>query len=110
MRLCSQEFRHRKDGDRFNLSKYCKTANVVIKPTKGTAVLWYNFLLDDKSGWIGERDDRSLHGGCDIKEGIKYMANNWIPAPDSDSADLESNYLTASDEDVEDDIDLFTFK
>ena len=38
------------------------------------------------------------------------MANNWIPAPDSDSADLESNYLTASDEDVEDDIDLFTFK
>ena len=69
-------------------------------------------MLDDKSGWIGPRDDLSLHGGCDIHKGIKYMANNWIPAPDAGSDGLESDYLAAEkkkDNEMEDGEDVFAY-
>ena len=45
------------------------------------------------SGWMGPRDDNSLHGGCAVKKGLKYVANNWIPAPEPDTSHLDSDYL-----------------
>lgn len=29
-------------------------------------------------GWVGEVDDYSLHGGCLVTRGTKWIANNWI--------------------------------
>nr|XP_058971677.1 transmembrane prolyl 4-hydroxylase-like [Pocillopora verrucosa] len=92
------EFRDRKDGDRFNLNEYCQTANIVVPAKKGKAIMWYNYELDGKTGWMNHRDDRSLHGGCIVKKGIKYIANNWLPAPENDSAHLISEYFRDPDE------------
>lgn len=38
-------------------------------------------------------DYYGLHGGCDIIKGIKWLANNWLPAPPADLAHLKSKYL-----------------
>jgi len=92
------EFRDRKDGDRFNLNKYCQTANIVVPAKRGKAVMWYNYELDGKTGWMNHRDDRSLHGGCVVKKGVKYIANNWLPAPENDSAHLLSEYFEDPDD------------
>lgn len=29
-------------------------------------------------GWVGEQDEYSLHGGCVVTRGTKWVANNWI--------------------------------
>lgn len=29
-------------------------------------------------GWVGDVDDYSLHGGCLVTRGTKWIANNWI--------------------------------
>ncbi|XP_078365289.1 transmembrane prolyl 4-hydroxylase-like [Oculina patagonica] len=92
------KFRDRKDGDRFNLKEYCKTANIVVPAKKGKAIMWYNYELDGNTGWMSHRDDRSLHGGCVVKKGMKYIANNWLPAPENDSAHLRSEYFVDPDE------------
>lgn len=63
-----------------NLARNCKKSNVVIKPEKGKAVLWYNHFLRRKSGWLGQVDFRSFHGGCNVQKGEKWIANNWINA------------------------------
>ena len=55
--------------------------------------MWYNHLLDEESGWMGAMDDYSLHGGCDIHEGIKWIANNWITASYKEDADKKSVWL-----------------
>ena len=67
-----------------NLSRYCEKASLVLKPVKGTAVFWYNNVLDEKTGKMGEVDKLSLHGGCDVKDGEKWVANLWINAPRGD--------------------------
>ncbi|XP_071090187.1 uncharacterized protein [Haliotis cracherodii] len=64
-----------------NLSFNCYKASVVVKPKKGTAVFWYNNYVDEDTGWIGEHDPFSLHGGCDVIRGEKWIANLWISAP-----------------------------
>ena len=96
--LLPQEFRDRKDSDRFNLKEYCQTANIVVPVEKGKALMWYNYELDGHTGWMSHRDDRSLHGGCVVKKGMKYIANNWLPAPGNDSAHLISDYFVDPDE------------
>ena len=63
---------------RCDLSKHCHKANVFVKPRKGTAIMWYNHLRDDKTGWHGRLDQMTYHGGCDILKGEKWIANNWI--------------------------------
>ncbi|XP_071952773.1 transmembrane prolyl 4-hydroxylase-like [Antedon mediterranea] len=60
-----------------DLSNHCKDANLVVKPKKGKAVLWYNHKLNE-DGWIGDKDVYSFHGGCDIIKGIKWIANHWL--------------------------------
>ncbi|XP_066469093.1 transmembrane prolyl 4-hydroxylase-like [Tiliqua scincoides] len=57
--------------------RHCDKGNLRIKPVQGTAVFWYNHLSDDE-GWIGDIDQYSLHGGCLVTEGTKWIANQWI--------------------------------
>lgn len=72
----------RKDGDLYNLSKFCHKSTVTVKPKKGRMVMWYNHLINEE-GLLGILDPYSLHGGCDVIEGEKWIANNWIPAPET---------------------------
>ena len=78
--------------DEFNLSVNCHKANLVVKPKKGTAIMWYNHHIDPESGLLGKIDPYSLHGGCDILRGDKWIANNWITAPIKQTAHLKSLY------------------
>ena len=44
--------------------------------------MWYNHLLEhDGTNHMGKVDVFSLHGGCDVLEGVKWIANIWINAP-----------------------------
>jgi len=64
------------------LNEKCREANLLIKPRKGTAVMWYNHLLEhDGATHMGAIDWLSLHGGCDVIEGVKWIANVWLNAP-----------------------------
>eukprot|EP00063_Salmo_salar_P013347 XP_013988182.1 PREDICTED: transmembrane prolyl 4-hydroxylase-like [Salmo salar] len=63
--------------DLMDTRKNCDRSNLRVKPTKGTAVFWYNYLSDGQ-GWVGEQDEYSLHGGCVVTRGTKWVANNWI--------------------------------
>ena len=44
-------------------------------------MFWYNHVLEEESGMMGEVDLLSLHGGCDVDKGEKWVANLWINAP-----------------------------
>ncbi|XP_034143391.1 transmembrane prolyl 4-hydroxylase isoform X1 [Esox lucius] len=63
--------------DLMDTRKNCDKSNLRVKPVKGTAVFWYNYLSDGQ-GWVGEQDEYSLHGGCVVTRGTKWVANNWI--------------------------------
>lgn len=58
--------------------KHCDNSNLVIKPQRGTALLWYNHLLDDANRWIGNLDPLSYQGSCRVKKGEKWVAKIWI--------------------------------
>lgn len=58
--------------------KHCDKSNLVIKPQRGTALLWYNHLLDDANRWIGNLDPLSYQGSCGVKKGEKWVAKIWI--------------------------------
>lgn len=64
------------------LNERCREANLLIQPKKGKAVMWYNHLLEhDGDDHMGVFDWLSLHGGCDVIEGVKWIANVWLNAP-----------------------------
>ncbi|XP_056292505.1 transmembrane prolyl 4-hydroxylase [Pseudoliparis swirei] len=65
------------DVDLLDTRRNCDKSNLKVKPTKGTAVFWYNYLSDGK-GWVGEQDEYALHGGCLVTHGTKWVANKWI--------------------------------
>ncbi|XP_028680090.1 transmembrane prolyl 4-hydroxylase-like [Erpetoichthys calabaricus] len=65
------------DVDLLDTRKHCDKGNLRVKPTQGTAIFWYNYLSDGK-GWVGDLDEYSLHGGCVVTQGTKWIANNWI--------------------------------
>ncbi|XP_029292508.1 LOW QUALITY PROTEIN: transmembrane prolyl 4-hydroxylase-like [Cottoperca gobio] len=66
------------DGvDLTDTQETCARGNIRIKPTAGTALLWYNHLSDGR-GWMGELDEYSLHGDCPVRRGVKWMANSWV--------------------------------
>ncbi|KAM3877705.1 transmembrane prolyl 4-hydroxylase [Diretmus argenteus] len=65
------------DVDLLDTRKNCDKSNLRVKPTKGTAVFWYNYLSDGR-GWVGEQDEYSLHGGCVVTHGTKWVANKWV--------------------------------
>jgi len=66
------------EGWKCNLAQNCHQSNLVVKPEKGKAIMWYNHLLDDKTGWLGELDQMAQHGGCDVIKGTKWVANLWL--------------------------------
>ena len=78
--------------DEFNLSVNCHLANLVLPPKKGTAIMWYNNFIDPDSGLLGSVDRYSLHGGCDVLKGEKWIANNWLTAPTKYSRHIKSVY------------------
>ncbi|KAJ7383007.1 hypothetical protein OS493_031177 [Desmophyllum pertusum] len=61
-----------------NMVKHCDKSNLVIKPQRGKALLWYNHVMDDTNRWLGNRDPFSYHGGCQVKKGEKWIASIWI--------------------------------
>ncbi|KAM7422659.1 hypothetical protein PAMA_010620 [Pampus argenteus] len=65
------------DVDLLDTRRNCDKSNLRVKPTKGTAVFWYNYLSDGR-GWVGEQDEYALHGGCVVTHGTKWVANKWI--------------------------------
>ncbi|XP_065408965.1 transmembrane prolyl 4-hydroxylase [Chrysemys picta bellii] len=65
------------DVDLRDTRKNCDKGNLRVKPQQGTAVFWYNYLSDGE-GWVGDLDEYSLHGGCLVTRGTKWIANNWI--------------------------------
>ena len=72
----------------YHLYKKCEDANLRVTAKKGKAVLWYNhFLRDD--GWMGEVDEFTLHGGCPVKKGEKWIANFWIKTTDDKEKDMK---------------------
>lgn len=83
--------------DKFNLSHGCKLANLRIQPKKGKAVMWYNHHLNETDGWLGEIDLMSLHGGCDVIKGEKWVSNLWITAPYGRYKEYPSSYLNWDD-------------
>ena len=34
--------------DWYNLSRHCDKASLIVKPKRGTAIMWYNHFLEDK--------------------------------------------------------------
>ena len=82
----------RSKEDIYNLSEFCHKANLVVRPKKGTAIMWYNNFIDPDSGLLGELDRYSIHGGCDVIKGEKWIANNWLTAPTKHSKHIKSSY------------------
>lgn len=64
--------------EKCNVVDNCKKSNLVIKPQQGTALLWYNHDVDPKTGMLGELNPMTVHGGCEVTNGSKWIANNWI--------------------------------
>jgi len=87
----------RSKEDIYNLSEFCHKANLVVRPKKGTAIMWYNHFMDPDSGWMGKMDEYSIHGGCAVRKGIKWIANNWITAPYKSRAHVPSQYILGPD-------------
>lgn len=78
-------------GNWKNLTEFCHESSVIIKPKKGKAIFWYNHLLD-KHGYLANVEKRSYHGGCDVIEGTKWIATNWITTPVYNKRFLPSNF------------------
>jgi hypothetical protein len=61
-----------------NLADNCDASNLKIEPLQGTALLWYNHKVDNVTGWLGELDPMTYHGGCDVTNSEKWIANTWL--------------------------------
>ncbi|XP_028575456.2 transmembrane prolyl 4-hydroxylase [Podarcis muralis] len=91
------------DIDLRDTRKHCDKGNLRVKPLQGTAVFWYNYLSDGE-GWVGDLDEYSLHGGCLVTEGTKWIANNWINVDPNKRRQLQfqeemARYTNSADED-----------
>ncbi|KAK3584961.1 hypothetical protein CHS0354_009650 [Potamilus streckersoni] len=72
-----------------HLYKTCRDANLRVTAEKGKAVLWYNHFVDPGTGWMGDMDFYTLHGGCPVFKGEKWIANFWIKTTYSREHDLQ---------------------
>lgn len=89
-----------------NLAQSCDSCNVVIKPKKGKAVLWYNHLLNRHTGWMDALDVFSGHGDCRSQDGEKWVANIWIDILGDGKHELRSwksgtNFIKPGNKDAE---------
>ena len=60
--------------------------------------MWYNNFIDTDSGLLGRIDLNSLHGGCNVIRGEKWIANNWLTAPTKDTRYIKSIYDVGFDD------------
>ena len=74
---------------KINLHEHCRDANLVVQPQRGKAVMWYNHKIDQETGWMGELDVMTWHGGCPVVKGEKWIANFWIKTTDDRDFDLK---------------------
>ncbi|XP_077981307.1 transmembrane prolyl 4-hydroxylase-like [Glandiceps talaboti] len=74
---------------KMNLNRHCQDANLMVKPEKGKVVIWYSHFIDEESGWLGDVDSYSLHGGCPVTKGTKWIANRWINVSPDKEVDLK---------------------
>lgn len=51
--------------------------NISIAPVKGMAVFWYNLTPG------GDVDKSTIHSGCPVLKGNKWIANQWIQSHDN---------------------------
>ena len=51
--------------------------------------MWYNHKIDQETGWMGELDVMTWHGGCPVVKGEKWIANFWIKTTDDRDFDLK---------------------
>ena len=82
----------RDDKSLCNLAKNCHRSNVVAKPSKGKAIMWYNHVIYKPTRWMGSLDHYSFHGGCEVKKGRKWIANSWISVSNERDKDI-SNWI-----------------
>nr|XP_057926360.1 transmembrane prolyl 4-hydroxylase isoform X1 [Doryrhamphus excisus] len=89
--------------DLMDTRRNCDKSNLRVKPTKGKAVFWYNYLSDGR-GWVGEQDEYALHGGCMVTRGTKWVANKWINIdPDYQRQARYQQLVSQQPEDEDDD-------
>ncbi|XP_045159559.2 transmembrane prolyl 4-hydroxylase-like [Mercenaria mercenaria] len=72
-----------------HLYKNCEDASLRVSAKKRKAIIWYNHVIDEETGWMGDVDEFTLHGGCPVTEGEKWIANFWIKTNNDKSLDLE---------------------
>ncbi|KAJ8305781.1 hypothetical protein KUTeg_016326 [Tegillarca granosa] len=83
------DFQEVQNKNLVNLYKNCKDVSLKISPKQGKAIIWYNHFVDTEDGWMGDMDNYTLHGGCPVIRGRKWIANFWIKTTDNKSEDLE---------------------
>nr|XP_061814429.1 transmembrane prolyl 4-hydroxylase-like [Nerophis lumbriciformis] len=93
------------DVDLLDTMRNCDKSNLRVKPTKGKAVFWYNYLSDGR-GWVGEQDEYALHGGCVVTHGTKWVANKWINIDPDYQRQARYEQLVSHQPEDEDDEDL----
>lgn len=72
-----------------NLYRKCSDSNLRVTPAKGKAIIWYNHQVNPDTGWLGEMDKSTFHGGCPVTMGTKWIANFWIKTTDNKLEDLQ---------------------
>ncbi|XP_037635856.1 transmembrane prolyl 4-hydroxylase [Sebastes umbrosus] len=93
------------DVDLLDTRRNCDKSNLRVKPTKGTAVFWYNYLSNGR-GWVGEQDEYALHGGCVVTHGTKWVANKWINIDPDYQRQARYQQLVSQQPEDEDDEDM----
>jgi len=53
-------------------------ANLVIKPKRGSALLYYNHGISPYTGWMSSMIPESLIGSTQVKQGERWIAKMWI--------------------------------
>ncbi len=48
------------------------TGGLRSPPKEGRVIMFYSLLPN------GDVDDKSLHGSCAVKQGVKWAANKWV--------------------------------
>lgn len=64
--------------DESNRKETCPKSALVIRPSKGKAIFWYNHHIDSRTGMMGELHQEALTAHCEVIKGSKWIASSWI--------------------------------
>lgn len=53
-------------------------ANLIIKPDKGKAIMWYNHYIGRDTGWMSSVDPLSFYGTNKVGKTEKWTATQWV--------------------------------